>query len=300
MPNASLSDCWATNILINGKRLYPVGGVQPGSNLTPGGIILDFSAKPRKVRRIRAYMGNRRFSGVGVAPQYLVWAPINPNRYRLVTEGDSTTRGAAPNNSSALDNRTARLAEMLGCDDAWTFAVGGTGFINAGGGSTVISRAPSVIAASPDVLYIAPINNDVGNNGTYNTVTRKAAYKQYFGMIRGALPNCVIIAGGGYGTGSNNVSTAANSAYQVEQDMKAAVAEFADSKVIFMPTISDVAGPWIVGDGNIGTTSNTNHGNSDRMIGDGAGDTLHPNQRFLDYIQWREFYSIVSVLDKLQ
>lgn len=295
---ASQTDAYAFNALVNGVQLLPVGGVQPGVNLTPGGVLLDFSSKPKKARRIRNYWSNRTFSGVSIDPKYRVWAPLNPNRYRLALEGDSTTRGAGPTNSNAGDMRAARLANMLGCDDVWNFSVGSTGFINAGGGSTVLTRAASVIAAAPDILYVAPINNDVGNDATYNSTTRKAAYTAYFNTILSALPNCIIICGGGYATGAANLTTTSASAWQVEADMASAIAAYNHPNVKFLPSISDPSGRWLYGDGHIGTTGNSTHGNSDLMIGDGT-DTLHPNQRFLEYVMWREFNGIVGIMNSI-
>jgi hypothetical protein len=155
-----------------------------------------------------------------------------------------------------------------------------------------------VIAGAPDILYVAPINNDVGNDGTYNTTTRKAAYKLYFATILAALPNCIIICGGGYATVAANLTTTVSSAWQVEADMAAAIAEYNHPHVKFLPTISDPAGRWLYGDGHVGTTSNSTHGNSDLMIGDGV-EQLHPNQRFLEYVMWREYYGIVAIMNSL-
>jgi hypothetical protein len=151
----------------------------------------------------------------------------------------------------------------------------------------------------PDILYVAPINNDVGNDATYNSTTRTAAYTSYFTTIRAALPNCIIVCGGGYATGALNLTTDAASAYQVDLDMQAAITAFADPLIFFTPSISDVAGRWLYGDGDVGTTGNSTPGNTNRMIGDGSGDALHPNQRALDYLQWKDYGAIVSAIQTL-
>jgi hypothetical protein len=188
---------------------------------------------------------------------------------------------------------------MLGCDDVWSSATGGTGFINNGGGSTLITRLPRVVAAAPDILYIPPIHNDVGNDATYNTATRTAAYLAYFAAVRAALPRTVILAGGGYATGAANLLTTAASAWQVEADMAAAVAAFNDPLVKFIPTISDPAGRWLFGDGNVSGTGNSTPGNSNFMIGDGT-DTLHPNVRFYDWMMSRECEAIIAAMQSVQ
>jgi len=263
--------------------------------------VMDWSTQPQQARRVRLNISGSGssgvFTGVWVDPRYSVWAPTNPNRYRLYLEGDSITQGAEPGNGQL--NRSHRLANMLGCDDVWGSATGSTGFINNGGGSTLITRLPRVVAAAPDILYIPPINNDVGNDGTYNTATRTAAYLAYFAAVRAALPRTIILVGGGYATGASNLLTTSASAWQVEADMAAAVASFNDPLVKFIPTISDPAGRWLFGDGSVSGTGNSTPGNSNFMIGDGS-DTLHPNLRFYDWMMQRECTAIIAAMQSVQ
>lgn len=283
---------------INGAPLWYKQGmgypwVVSGSN-NYYGMLVDWTGKPQRERRFRLPLGNKVWTGVWVDPKYSIWQPKNPNRYRLYVEGDSVTQGANPNNGSI--GACHKLAAILGCDDVWDSSTGGTGFINSGGGSTLITRIPRVIAAAPDILYVRPINNDVGNDTTYNSTSRIATYLQYFNTLLAALPNLVIICGGGYATVAANLSTAANSAWQVEADMAAAIAQFNSPQVKFLPMISDPAGRWLYGDGHVGTTSNSTHGNSDLLIGDGF-DTLHPNVRYYETMLRREANGIISIMN---
>ena len=296
---ANLTTDFLYNLTINGSPLYGVGGqtCPLAKHGTAGGMILDFSALPIRNRHFRFNFLNYAMTGLRVAPQYPVWAPANPNRYRLGIEGDSTMAGADPSYAPANQMRMNRLGLMLGCDDVWSTATGATGFINVTGGSTVLQRASKMIAAAPDILYIGPINNDAGDDATYNSVTRRAAYTSYFTTMLAALPNLIIIAGGGYGTGTDATSTATTSAWQVELDMAQAVTDFNHPHVKFLPTLSDVAGRWIQGNGNVGTAS-TIIGNADRVIGDG-NDPLHPNQRYLQEVEWREFYAITRIMHNI-
>ena len=84
------------------------------------------------------------------------------------------------------------FGSLLGCDDIWSSAVGNTGFIWAGGGSTILSRAAKVIAAAPDILYIHGTGWDTG----YTSAQRLAVYKQYFDTLLASLPNLIILAAG--------------------------------------------------------------------------------------------------------
>jgi hypothetical protein len=285
---------------INGWPLWNKTGVGypwvPSGNNSNFSYVYDWSAKPNKLRRVRLPLFNTVFTGVWVDPKYSIWAPSNPNRYRLYVEGDSITQIAATGNGQYRPAH--RIANILGCDDVWDSSVGSTGFINNGGGSTLITRASRVIAAAPDILYVRPINNDVGNDGTYNTTTRTAAYRLYFDTLLAALPNLIIICGGGYATGSANLTTTVSSAWQVEADMAAAIANYNHPHVKFLPTISDASERWLLGDGHVGTTANSTHGNSDLMIGDGS-DQLHPNVRYYETMMLREANSIVSIMNGL-
>jgi len=274
-----------------GYTWYPTG---TGNN---SGYILDWSGKPSKVRRIRLPIGGSVFTGIYVDPRYSVWQPSNPNRYRLYIEGDSTTQGGQPSNG--YHKPAHRLANMLGCDDVWDSSTGSTGFINSGGGSTLITRIPRVLAAAPDILYVRPINNDVGNSGQFTSAARQAAYKQYFDTLLASLPNLIIICAGGYATSGANLTTDVASAVQVETDMATAIANYNHPHVKFLPTISDASGVrWLNGDGHVGTTANTTHGNGDFMIGDGF-DTLHPNVRYYESFMHREFHGIVGIMNNL-
>lgn len=303
---ANFSTALLYNFFINGVPLYRVGCAAAPSALNgvwANGMVLNFTGQPKRQRRFKFNFGNAVMTGLRVAPTDVVWAPVNPNRYRLACEGDSTMDGATPTTGAPGQMRPNRLASMLGCDDVWSFAVGGTGFINPGtgpnGGSTVQIRAQSVIASAPDILYIAPINNDVGNSGLYTSATRTAAYRKYFTTMLAALPNLIIIAGGGYPNGPTALNTDPASAWQVEQDMMSAVAAFNNPRVLFMPSMSAAGGGWLTGNGGTYTTTNTVVGNSNWMIGDGIGDNLHPNQRYLEMVQWREYYALVAAMNTL-
>jgi hypothetical protein len=286
---------------VNGWPLWNKCGIgytwaASGTN-NNSGYIFDWSGKPNKVRRVRLPISNQTFTGVWIDPRYSIWQPLNPNRYRLYLEGDSITQGGQPSNGAYRSGH--RLANMLGCDDVWDSATGSTGFINSGGGSTLITRIPRVIAAAPDILYVRPIYNDVGNSGQYTPASRQAVYKQYFDTLLASLPNLIIICGGGHGNGASNLTTDAASPYQVEQDMATAIANYNHPHVKFLPTISDASGVrWLNGDGHAGTTANTTHGNSDFMVGDGF-DQLHPNVRYYETFMQREFNGIVGIMNNL-
>lgn len=296
-------------IFIDGIPLY-AGQASPNgnnyvaaSNNSNYALILDFSSKPIKNRTITIFLGNNIFTGVWIDPKYQIWAPSNPNRYRLWLEGDSITQGANPANGTLRSG--PRLAMTLGCDDVWDTAVGGTGVMNKGSKDNLLSRLPVIIAGAPDIYYQRPIHNDAGwltdaNGITYNTTTRKAAYTKVFDTLLAALPNLIIICGGGSHDGTAaNLTTDNTSQYQVELDMQAAIAEYNHPHVKFLPQILDPSGSrWIDGNGHVGTTINTTHGTSDLMVGDG-NDQLHPNIRYYEYMEHRESRAILKIINEL-
>ena len=292
--NESLNDAGAWNFMIDGVPMYKYGGAQNGLNINGGGIILDLSGEPIRERHFATFWGNRAFTSLHVPPQYKVRAPLGANRYTLITEGDSTMMGGSPGNGDSLNQRFNRLALMLGCDKHFNRARGNTGFINSGSGPNMVARIPGTVALAPDIIYIAPVNNDQGNDATYNSVTRIAAYKAYFSGILSALPKCIIVASGGYNTTATNLLTTAASGWQVDRDMEQAVSEFGSKNVQFVSSMRSPDGRWLEGDGHIGTTANTAHGNSDWFVGDGAADTLHPNARYYEYVQWRDYNAVVE------
>jgi len=286
-----------SGLMVNGAYVSPKGG--NGYPFNFGSVlntfsIMDFGTKERKLRIVS--IKTSQFNGIWVPPEASVFPYISPNSYRLYVEGDSVTQGASPSNG--MPGFSHRLSKMLGCNDVWDSSVGGTGFINFGGGSTLISRIPKVIAAAPDILYVNWINNDVGNSGLYTSASRQAVYKQYFDTLLAALPDLIIICAGGYATGAANLTTDAASAYQVEQDMATAIANYNHPHVKFLPTISDTSGRWLYGNGHVGTTVNSTHGNSDWLIGD-ASDQLHPNFRYYPVFCLRVANGIINIMNSL-
>jgi len=288
---------------INGNQISTRTGTSvpftAGTNNNQFSYIFDWATKGNRIRRVKVPVGTYNagiFTQVAIPPQYSIWAPYNPNRYRLATEGDSIWQGGSPGNGGL--RASMRLGAYLGCDDVWDTSIGSTGFINMGTTTNLIGRIQNIINIAPDILWINCINNDVGNDATYNSTTRKAAYTLYFSTLLAALPNIIIICGGGYATGANNLTTTVSSAWQVEQDMQTAINEYNHTHVKFLPMMSDPTGRWLFGNGMVSTTSNSVHGNSDLFIGD-SSDTLHPNPRYYEVMTRRIGNGIISIMNNI-
>ncbi len=261
-------------------------------------LVLDWTAKPNKVRRVRVH-GLQIYTGVWIPPQYSVWKPSNPNSYRLYFEGDSFTQGGASGDGycNALVNR---VAAMLGCDDAYNGGIGGGGFLQTSNdGTTILSRVGRVIAAAPDILCIHPTGWDETTvNAAFTPAARRTAYKAYFDAVFAALPNIIIIA-----SGDRSPVTG------VDTDMAAVIAAYNHPHLKYLDanmgstTLANAVGrAWYSGNGSV-YTAGTVQGNSQWQLGSytagPANVDEHTNVRGLEALQWEIYSGIVGVMNTL-
>jgi hypothetical protein len=288
---------------INGQRMWPFHstGFDTATPAYAGNVnysqVFDFTAKPRKVRRVRQQIQIKTFTGVWVPPQYSVWAPKNPNRYRLIIEGDSFTQsGASTNGTLQLG---PRIGALLGCDDVWDVSRGNTGLVHAGGGSSGTTRIPSVIAAAPDILFYMGTEWDVpGTSALYTVAYMKAAYKSYFETLLASLPDLIILMCGG---------RQANQ--QTRLAMYDAIAEFNHPRVKYIDCYGDTGNSvqtiasqlgkgWYTGDGGAVGIAGTTAGNLNAIVG-GAPSDQHPNVRGNEVLSWRAYHGIVGAMQTI-
>jgi hypothetical protein len=255
------------------------------------GSLFDWSTKPKRARRVRFYTAGV-FTGLFIPPQYNVWAPVNPNRYRLLLEGDSFAQGGAPSNGYA--GHAQRLANMLGCDDVLCTGQGGSGYINVGGdGTNMLTRISKVINMAPDIMFVMPTAWDSSaTSAAYTTAVRLAQYKLYFTALFNALPNIICIV-----TGDRSSSS------QVNADMLSFVNSFGNPHLIYVDvhngattTAAGVGRAWYSGDGSVDTVG-TVQGNSQWHLG-ASGDG-HPNVRGVEAACQFMYDAIVKVMNTL-
>lgn len=283
---------------VNGYWTSAYATFSPNEYLGRGGMTINFGATQERVfvMPVGTISGLRLPNGATCTP---VASP-----FRLAIDGDSIMGGAGPQNGGI--NLYHQIAHRLGCIDVWGLAAGGTGFINAGGAGTMMTRIQRVINANPDYLYLGGFHNDVGDNATYNSLTRKAAYKAYVKALRTAgLVNTIIDFGGSYRSVDSPYNRGAASHYQVELDVISAVQELRNegdglvfyqrwltspilntyphmSNTTFANVRENPLGGIVCGSGHVDNATPAVAGNASWMVGH-AGDGLHPNQRWIPW-----------------
>ena len=292
---------------IDDRRLH-FGGTMPGSSLTY--TILDWSgsaAQGRRARKIRIHTtGNAGLASVAIDSASKVWAGNNPNRYRIVVEGDSLTQGPTTNNSNFAvlypgGCWTDQFANLVGCDDITNASIIGTGFIanNSNANSTYSGRLSFISQnLAPDVLILCGNYND-GVTTSQTVPAMTSATISYLQAARAALPNALIIVFGPWQAQQNGSAAILNS----DAALLAAVSAMADPLTVFYSLLTDggasAAGTstyaWINGAGQTGTTTGT--GNSDIYTGT-AG--LHPTQRGHDYMARRYAAAFSNIINSIQ
>lgn len=258
--------------------------------------VLDFSARPSKVRRIHIPYLNSVFTGVWIPPEYSIWKPTNLNSYKLHLEGDSFTQGGQSGNGSLPF--PLRVAAALGCTDSSSSAVGGSGYIHKQPGITTnqLDRIPVVIAYSPDILVCGGTEWDVADV-TISSERRKKAYTHYWTALLDALPNLIILSVGGR-----------DPVGKTRFDMYEAIEAFNHPQVKYLDAYgnsgnsvqtlaSQVGKGWFTGDGSM-TLTGTVQGNTQLILGGDAGDS-HPNIRGNELIAMRYYDAIVEAMASL-
>lgn len=276
---------------IDGRRIWD-GNVQPVVTPSAGSgyVLVDLrSSGPRKARKVKIHI-NTSYNGYGcfwTSPTDSVWFPGSANDYKMCVVGDSITYGSNSGPLVSGWDLCTQVGSLIGCDDVWLEAVGGTGFIATNGiyDLTYIQRIADVIAASPDVVYIHGCYNDQASAGA----TLVTAILTYLQALHAGLPKAMIIMSGTYGgAGTNTVASG------VEANQITAMAQFADPNSYFIP-VSTATPPWIVNGGTL--TSTTGTGNSDIYVG--STDTVHSSQNGIDYLAQKHANAIKNLVNSL-
>lgn len=256
-----------------------------------GGLVLTFENSKERLIRVWHSLG-LYFPGVYVKPRHTVWAPKNPNRWKMMMVGCSldASSGASVVNGSVW----SQLAIMLGCDDFVDAARTGTGFTDVGPALLTTTnyneRIADVIAQQPDVYVVGDAYND-GDAG-YVSATLQSTIVSHLTQVRAGLgPNKIILLVG-VNAGSTNNITPGSGKYILEQDTLAAyntymAANPGDLLTCYIPCITDPAGSMMYGTRTIGDALGSTTDNSN--IYTNAGD-IHAWQGGLDY-QARWWYS---------
>ncbi|MEU3903302.1 GDSL-type esterase/lipase family protein [Streptomyces goshikiensis] len=255
---------------IDGRKvtdlMQAVGGTTAGSTHL---MTVDLGSAAPRVIRFDFY--TVPFGGVFLPPGATMWSTV-PNGGRFMAFGDSLSDGSAINTGGGAGTWAHRTGRLLGSNDVWDEARGGTGYITAGSYATLANRvAVDVVAWNPSRLVIWAGYND--NGGSQPTISSAAA--SLYSTIRTGLPSCeVYVIGCWSPTGSPGASitntdatlraAAATAGYPFISPITGAIYDSTGALVA-------THGAWITGTGRVGATTGT--GNADIYIGT---DAVHP------------------------
>jgi len=258
-------------ILVDGQLLYP-GAIQSTGKAPNMFLTVDFTnAGGRKARTISVFSlgGGQGFYGVYVDPASTVSAPPAITS-RACVFGDSYTAGGGSGDYgmpvAPLDTWPNRaLRGVLGFDDVWSFAVGGTGYLAA------TANLGAILANSGNQANIATCTLIVVNEGTndqaqYTPAQIQAAVTTDLQTLRSLVPTAPIVVTGIWG-GASGPSALLIAA---EQAIQAGVEAVGDSNTYFVP-ISTATPPWMTGTGTVAAPNGT--GNADTCMGPSSHPT---------------------------
>ncbi|WP_411102456.1 GDSL-type esterase/lipase family protein [Streptomyces sp. cmx-4-9] len=255
---------------IDGRKvtdlMQSVGGTTAGSTHL---MTIDLGSAVPRVIRLDVYTAP--FGGIFLPPTATMWSAV-PKGGRFMGFGDSLTDGSAINTGGGAGTWLHRTARLLGSNDVWDEARGGTGYITVGAYATLATRvAADVVAWNPSRLVVWAGYND--NGGSQPTISAAAA--SLYSTIRAGLSGAeVYIIGCWSPTGSPGASIT-NTDATLRAAAAAAGYPFISpiTGAIYDATGALVAthGAWITGTGRVGAT--TGSGNADIYIGT---DAVHP------------------------
>lgn len=228
-------------------------------------VTVDFtSAGGRATRDITMEASNADFIKMSVGPTETISKPQGTVE-RVAIVGDSIT--ASGGMLYTFMGYAQILPDMLGIRDVWNLGVGGTGIIATGGQLACPARVSDLVAATPNIIFLACGRNDTVSSASAVT----AAMLAWLQNIR-AQPSLAKVPIVVFATWGN---TALATEQTTETAMQSAVATqqaAGDNLVFFVPMANAAAGPAFTGTGCQGAT--TGSGNSDIYI---YTDCVHPS-----------------------
>ncbi|MEU8839934.1 SGNH/GDSL hydrolase family protein [Streptomyces roseus] len=255
---------------IDGRKvadlMTAVGGTTAGSTHL---MTIDLGSAIPRVIRFDFY--TVPFGGVFLPPGATMWSTVSRTDRSMVF-GDSLSDGSAINTGGGAGTWFHRAARLLGSNDCWDEARGGTGYVTAGAYATLANRvAADVIAWLPDRLFIWAGYND---NGTDQTALGIAAASLY-ATIRAGLPNTQVYVIGCWSPSGSPAASLTNTDATLRTAAAAAgypfISPISGSIYNGAGTLVATHGGWITGTGRVGATTGT--GNADIYIGT---DGVHP------------------------
>ncbi len=226
------------------------------------------------------------FGGVNILPTESIWTQNNLPELLIAVTGDSYSEGQGV--TSPYDPDAAwcvQLGLRLGLTDIRQVAVGGTGYVNTGGGRSNIYQQINNWGFAPDVIISAAGSNDSGY--TAQQITAEALLA--FTTFRSIAPLAPIFVLGAWGenTGPSSAIIASENA------VMAAFDQFNDPNSWFIPISTNEGSQSAVLFGT-GTTSAPNGtGNADFYI----TTPPHPNNLGHAYLGKRVAYEMKRIID---
>jgi hypothetical protein len=229
--------------------------VRDGTGRQRHQITVEFAATP--------------FIGVNCLPSSAVSYPEVIDDFSVGLIGDSQVPGS--NGLLTQNAYGVQLKHVIGLPDIMLCGIGGTGIVNRGTNTNYIGHCIGDLqllnAFRPlGVIFIQPSQNDSSFGSRL-----AAASLALFQALRAAFPTVPIFVTGNI-TGGGATLAVPRSNETVIAGVVANLQAGGDDLIIFIPSATDPQGPWITGNGNVGTPNGT--GNSDV---DFSNDGAHMN-----------------------
>lgn len=269
---------YGPRLIVDGNLLQ-IGGFVASTAGSPSWQVVDYAGVRKRRRVTMQGFSSDSFQGVRVDSASTIWPVSTGDHVRAIFIGDSITAGSAGGPLGSGWDWPAQFSFLVGIDDPWNIAEGGTGFLanNSGQGYTYLGHIQDFCNNSPDVGFIF---DDINDEGTYTPAQITTAALATFQAMRDCAPGVPIVAMGAWPGNSGPSATRLTS----EAAILSAFTQWNDSLSYYIPISNDPTGSWVSGTGTVGATTGT--GNADSCIA--ASPTApHPIQLCINTIAQR-------------
>ncbi len=272
-------------VLVDGRYISktPNAYTASGENI----LTIDLSALPQGPHIVKIEVDtNQQFISISVPSTASISRPtVSQDRVIAFCTGDSYSEGQG-SSFKQMGAWVKSLGRRMGWTDVRQVALGGTGYVQAGGRVVLAEQMVTwpvvnddIAMSQVDVVTIASGYNDPDPGTNPAAAAHIAAYNAAvltYQRTRAMCPNARIYVFGPWnGTRGTNASQSTN----VENVVKAAFSAWGDRNAVFVPVTTASPQSWLTGTGRVGTTNSS--GNTDFLI---SPDAVHPSDMGHDYI----------------
>jgi len=148
---------------VNDRKVTDLMQSPPGPPSAGTSNVLKVDLGSVDVWKIRFEFSTMPFGGIFTGPNDSMYPTLKSSRVAVL--GDSLTDGSAQNTGASMGTWFKRFGRLMGLNDTWGEARGGTGYVTPGSFATFPARVNrDIVTYNPDMVIVWGGYNDVGSD----------------------------------------------------------------------------------------------------------------------------------------